>query len=101
MRARALIVVVLLVSYGAVGARQPAVRMAVPLPVRAERIAEALGIASIDRSQFVLDIIRTFFAVGLPEGDLRQRGKLRELLLEPRAGKGEAGAAAARRLDLA
>ena len=84
MRARALIVVVLLVSYGAVGARQPAVRMAVPLPVRAERIAEALGIASVDRSQFVLDIIRTFFAVGLPEGDARQRAKLRDLLIEPR-----------------
>jgi hypothetical protein len=89
MRARALIVVVLLVSYGAVGARQPAVRVGVPLPVRAERIAEALGIASIDRSQFVLDIIRTFFAVGLPEGDQRQRANLKELLLQPRAGKGE------------
>jgi hypothetical protein len=84
MRARALIVVVLLVSYGAVGARQPAVRVAVPLPVRAQRIADALGIASVDRSQFVLDIIRTFFAVGLPEGDVRQRGNLRELLLQPR-----------------
>jgi hypothetical protein len=89
MRTRALLVVVLLVSYGAVGARQPAVRMAVPLPVRAERIAEALGMASIDRSQFVLDIVRTFFAVGLPEGDLRQRAKLRDLLLEPRVRKGE------------
>jgi hypothetical protein len=89
MRARALIVVVLLVSYGAVGARQPAVRMAVPLPVRAERIAEALGIVSIDRSQFVLDIIRTFFAVGLPEGDGRQRAAFKQLLLEPRVAKGE------------
>jgi hypothetical protein len=89
MRARTLIVVVLLVSYGAVGARQPAVRMAVPLPVQAERIAEALGIASFDRSQFVLDIIRTFFAVGLPEGDQRQRNRFRELLLAPRTGKGE------------
>ena len=41
MRARALVVVVLLLSYGAVGARQPAVRLAVPLPAPAAQIAEA------------------------------------------------------------
>jgi hypothetical protein len=73
MRARALIVVVLLVSYGAVGARQPAVRVALPLPLPAAQIAEVLGIADIDRSHFALDVIRTLFAVGLPEGDIRQR----------------------------
>ena len=36
-RARALAVAVLLLSYGAVGARQPAVRAALPLPVPATR----------------------------------------------------------------
>ncbi len=50
MRARAVVVVVLLMSYGAVGARQPAVRMAVALPIPAERIANALDIF-VDRSQ--------------------------------------------------
>ena len=89
MRARALIVVVLLVSYGAVGARQPAVRVALPLPIPAEQIAETLGIADIDRSHFALDVIRTLFAVGLPEGDLRQRAKLKELLMATSPLKGE------------
>jgi len=90
MHARALVVVVLLLSYGAVGARQPAVRMAATLPVPAEQIADALGIASIDRSHFVLDVVRTLFALGLVEGDLRQRGKLREVLQIPNTGRGEA-----------
>jgi hypothetical protein len=89
MRARALIVVVLLVSYGAVGARQPAVRVALPLPLPAEQIAETLGIADVDRSHFALDVIRTLFAVGLPEGDLRQRAKLKELLATTAPVKGE------------
>jgi hypothetical protein len=90
MRARALVVVVLLVSYGAVGARQPAVRMAAPLPVPASELADALGIVSIDRGHFLLDVIRTLFGMGLAEGDPRQRGKLRELLLHaPKGTKGE------------
>jgi hypothetical protein len=89
MRARALVIVVLLVSYGAVGARQPAVRSTAPLPLPADRIAEALGIATVDRSHFVLDIIRTLFAVGLPEGDFRQRTRFRELMVAPPPNKGE------------
>jgi hypothetical protein len=89
MRARALIIVVLLVSYGAVGARQPAVRIAATLPLPAEKIADALGIATVDRSHFVLDVIRTLFAVGLPEGDFRQRARFRELMNAPRTEKGE------------
>jgi hypothetical protein len=89
MRARALVIVVLLVSYGAVGARQPAVRSTAPLPLPADRIAEALGIASVDRSHFVLDVIRTLFAVGLPEGDFRQRARFRELMSAPLSNKGE------------
>jgi len=82
MRARALVVVVLLLSYGAVGARQPAVRLAVPLPAPAERIAEALEILSIDRSRFVLDVVRTLYAAGPADGDLRQRDRLKPVLLD-------------------
>jgi hypothetical protein len=81
MRARVLVIVVLLLSYGAVGARQPAVRMAVALPVPAERIADALEILSVDRSRFVLDVVRALFTMGLIEGDMRQRGNLRTALL--------------------
>jgi len=81
MRARALVVIVLLLSYGAVGARQPAVRMSVPLPVPAEQIASALDIVSVDRSRFVLDVVRTLFTVGSEGGDVRQRENLRAALL--------------------
>ena len=63
MRARALIVVVLLLSYGAVGARQPAVRVDVPLPAPASEIAAALDIESVDRSQLVLTIVRTVYGI--------------------------------------
>ena len=80
MRARALVVVVLLLSYGAVGARQPAVRLAVPLPVSAGQIASALDILSIDRGRFVLDVVRTLYGTGAVEGDSRQRENLRAAL---------------------
>ena len=80
MRARVLILVVLLLSYGAVGARQPAVRMAVPLPAPADEIAAALEIASIDRSDFVLNVVRVLFGMGMLEGDRRQRGALTQIL---------------------
>ena len=73
-------VVVLLLSYGAVGARQPAVRMAVPLPIPAEEMADALDILAIDRSRFMLDVVRMLFATGLVEGDVRQRESLRAAL---------------------
>ena len=89
MRARALVVVVLLLSYGAVGARQPAVRMAVPLPIPAERIASALDMLAIDRSHFVLDVVRTLFTSGLVEGDARQRENLRAALLAAPVTPGE------------
>jgi hypothetical protein len=81
MHARALVIVVLLVSYGAVSARQPAVRGAVALPIPAEEIANALDIPSIERSRFVLDVVRTLFTMGLIEGDTRQRENLRAALL--------------------
>ena len=85
----ALVVVVLLLSYGAVGARQPAVRMAVALPIPAERIASALDMLAIDRSHFVLDVVRTLFTSGLVEGDARQRENLRAALLVAPVAPGE------------
>ena len=57
-RARLLAVIVLLLSYGAVGARQPAVRSSVPLPVSARSLADAVGLPLADRSRIILDIIR-------------------------------------------
>jgi hypothetical protein len=80
MRARVLILVVLLLSYGAVGARQPAVRMSVPLPAPAAEIGAALDITNTDRSQFVLNIVRVLFGIGMLDGDKRQRGALRQLV---------------------
>jgi hypothetical protein len=88
MRARALAVVVLLVSYGAVSARQPAVRTAASLPIPAEKIAHSLGITFIDQSHFVIDVVRTLFSLGMAEGDMRLRLKMREVI---EAGKGEKG----------
>ena len=60
-RARALAVAVLLLSYGAVGARQPAVRAALPLPVPAPVIAAAAGLPSSDPSTLLLHVIRVAF----------------------------------------
>ena len=51
-------------------------------------MASALDILSIDRSHFVLDIVRTLFTVGLEEGDLRQRENLRGALLAAPANAG-------------
>ncbi len=89
MRARALVIVVLLLSYGAVGARQPAVRMAVPLPLPAAQMADALEILSVDRSRFVLDVVRALFTMGMAEGDVRQRENLRAALLAAPSSPGE------------
>lgn len=76
--ARALVVVVLLLSYGAVGARQPAVRSSVPLPAPAAELAEALGLPIADRSRIVLDIIRLAFDT--PDGVDPKDGQLRARL---------------------
>jgi hypothetical protein len=86
---RALILVVLLLSYGAVGARQPAVRMAVPLPVPSEEIAQTLEIAAINRGHFVLNVVRTLFATGFVEGDITQRTKIRALFDGASGARGE------------
>lgn len=89
MRARALIVVVLLLSYGAVGARQPAIRASVPLPAPSAQLAEALELPAIDRSQFVLKSVRTLFTTIAPDGDPMLRAKLRALLASPVVAPGE------------
>ena len=76
-RVRLLALVVLLLSYGAVGARQPAVRTSVPLGVKAEALAAALEIRSPDRSRLLLDVVRVAFAS--PDGQ-----EARESLLKSR-----------------
>jgi hypothetical protein len=88
MRARALVFVVLLLSYGAVGARQPAVRMSVRLPVRAQLFAEALDLSSTDRAQLVLKAVRTLF----PQGSAEDVG-LRLVNLQGLVASGLAGTA--------
>lgn len=60
-RARTLAVVVLLLSYGAVAGRQPAVRTSVPLPAPAAVLAETLGLSVPHRDRIVVDIVRLIF----------------------------------------
>jgi hypothetical protein len=77
-RVRTLVSIVLLLSYGAVGARQPAVRTSVPLPAPAAQLAEALGLPTADRSRIVVDIIRLIF--DSPDGNDASDGRLRTRL---------------------
>jgi hypothetical protein len=78
LRARAVVIAVLLVSYGALGARQPAVRTSVPLPVPASQIAQSLGLDPDDRSQLLTSIVRLLFDA--PDGhsveDQKRRASL-------------------------
>jgi hypothetical protein len=60
-RVKTLLIVVLLLSYGAVGARQPAVRGRLPLPVPARAIADALGLPAPHASTLLLDITRLVY----------------------------------------
>jgi hypothetical protein len=82
LRVRALLILVLLVSYGAVGARQPAVRTSVPLPMRAADLAQAMGLDSADRSQLLVSLVRLIYDA--PEAsnaeDLALRARLLDLL---------------------
>ena len=71
---------VLLLSYGAVGARQPAIRASVPLPAPAAQIAEALDLPAIDRGLFAVNSVRTLYSTVQPDGDPTLRLKLREIL---------------------
>jgi hypothetical protein len=86
--ARALAVVVLLLSYGAVGARQPAVRTAAPLGVAPSTLATTLGLTSADRSSLLIDVVRMAFDSpdGLDAGDVKLRAELRNLFNAPRDG---------------
>ena len=77
-RVRMLAVVALLLSYGAVGARQPAVRTSVPLPAPAAQLAETLDLPVADRSRLVLDIVRLVFDT--PDGRDAKDAQLRERL---------------------
>jgi hypothetical protein len=80
VRARAVAVGILLVSYGALGARQPAVRTSVPLPVAAAEIATSLGLDPDDKSQLVLSIVRLIF--DSPDGTSVEDQKRRAILAE-------------------
>jgi hypothetical protein len=84
-RVRALAIALLLLSYGAVGARQPAVRTSVPLPVAADLLAQSLGLDPHDRSQLLISIIRLVFDApdGLSVEDQKPRTILAEQLKGP------------------
>ena len=78
MRARAILVTVLLVSYGALGARQPAVRTSIALPLPAAELAASLGLDPDDRSHLLVSIVRLIFDApdGTSSEDARRRGVL-------------------------
>jgi hypothetical protein len=80
-RVRTLALVVLLLSYGAVGARQPAVRTSAVLGAPVARLAETLGIADPDRSHIVLDVVRIAFDApdGQDAGDAAIKARLQAL----------------------
>ena len=82
-RIRTLIVVVLLLSYGAVGARQPAVRGAAPLPGSARAVADAAGLPSADTSLLLFHLVRLVYDT--PDIDSPRVRKLRADLQQLRA----------------
>jgi hypothetical protein len=81
-RARVLAVVVLLLSYGAVGARQPAVRATVSFGASAADVGHSVGIETPDRSRLLLDIVRIVFDAPdrMDAGDARLRAALQATL---------------------
>lgn len=81
-RRRAVAIAILLLSYGAVGARQPAVRAALPLPVPAQSLADAVGLRSSDPSTLLLHIIRLVYESADERGadGGTPRAALREML---------------------
>jgi hypothetical protein len=89
MRSRALVLVVLLLSYGALSARQPAVRVLAPLPAPAQSIADALEINSVDRGLLVLNTIRTIYATTALDVETGPRIKLRRVLANAGSERGE------------
>ena len=91
MRAQTLIVLIVLVSYGAVGARQPAVRTSIRLPVPAAELAANLGLHPDDRAGLLTSIVRLVFDA--PDGgnaeDERRRAILDASLQRPPRDKGD------------
>lgn len=79
-RARAAAVGILLVSYGALGARQPAVRSSVLLPVTAAQLATSVGLDPADKSQLIVSIVRLAF--DSPDGTSVEDQKRRAILTE-------------------
>ena len=77
--ARIAAVFVLVVSYGALSARQPAVRTSMPLPSTARQVAAALGLDPTDRSQLPNALVRLVFES--PDGAGTNAQKRRTALL--------------------
>ena len=90
-RARTLALVVLLLSYGAVGARQPAVRTAAPLNTTAARLAADFDIPTADRSRLLLEVVRKAFAspAGQDAAETILRGRLHAAFNGPLQGRPE------------
>ena len=79
-RARTSVVVMLMLSYGAVGARQPAVRTSVTLDCGWERLAVTLAIPNLMASRVYLDVVRIVFdSPGRPGRRRRRLSSLRDL----------------------
>src|SRR5687768_679638 len=75
-RARALAAAILLVFYGAVGARQPAVRATVVLPVTADSVAAAAGLPDAHASTLLLHLTRVLHEA--PTGQDREADRRRQ-----------------------
>src|SRR5688572_26123495 len=90
-RAKMIAVTALLVSYGALGARQPAVRASIPLPVPAAELATSLGLDPADRSHLLISIVRLVFDApdGHGAGDQRRRLVLASKLKTAGAPRGD------------
>ena len=90
-RAKVIAVTALLVSYGALGARQPAVRASIPLPVPAAELAASLGLDANDRSHLLISIVRLVFDApdGQGAGDERRRLILAAKLKTPAPARGD------------
>src|SRR5258706_7536344 len=69
----------LLMCQCAVAAEKPAVRASVQLPVSAQRLAEALGIASSDASTLLLSVVRLVYE---PKAQDPQGRRVRDALAE-------------------
>ena len=91
MRAQTLIVLIVLVSYGAVGARQPAVRTSIRLPLPAAELAANLGLHPDDRAGLLTSIVRLIFDApdGASAEDERRRAILDASLQRPAASNGD------------